>query len=190
MADGSAPNFLTISGRFVEAGPRRFSQKVDTFYLASTLDGKFAIRERDWFWNVNAVWSENHAHQVMTGNINAQKLTQALGPIAQCTAPCVPMNIFGGPGTITPEMLNFVQFVQRDRSDQTLADITVNISGSLFDLPAGPLGIAIGYEFRDSTAPSIPIRSWQPASVRTFPPSRVPDRSASTRSMASSASRS
>ena len=85
------------------------------------------------------------------GNVNAANLAQALGPVANCTGACVPFNIFGGAGSITPAMINYVTFTQRDRSEQTMTDATLNLTGTLLQLPAGPLGLATGYEFRRQT---------------------------------------
>ena len=75
----------------------------------------------------------------MLGNINAANLQQALGPVADCTGACVPFNIFGGVGSITPAMLDYVGFIQHDSSEQKMWDASANMSGSLFDLPGGPL---------------------------------------------------
>ncbi len=146
---GANNNVGAIFRRFLEGGPRRFNQTVDTYYGVATLDGKFAIGERDWFWDVNASYGRNEAEQTMFGNINSQLLRQALGPISGCTAPCVPFNLFGGFGSITPEMLNFVTFEQNDSSRQSQFDASANLSGSLFDLPGGPVGLAVGVEYRD-----------------------------------------
>jgi iron complex outermembrane receptor protein len=63
----------------------------------------------------------------------------------------VPFNIFGGEGSITQAMLDFVGFTQRDSSRQTLWDFSANISGGLFDLPGGTAAIAIGIEHRDQS---------------------------------------
>src|SRR3546814_14303210 len=68
--------------------------------------------------------------------------------IAGCTDPCVPFNLFGGAGSITQEMIDFVTFVQNDSSRQSTWDVTGNISGELFDLPGGPLGVAAGLQYR------------------------------------------
>ena len=46
-------------------------------------------------------------------------------------------------------MLDFVTFEQNDSSKQTQFDATANLTGSLFDLPGGPLGVAVGLEYRD-----------------------------------------
>ncbi|HKC01878.1 MAG TPA: TonB-dependent receptor [Sphingomicrobium sp.] len=150
-------NMQFIARRFVEGGPRRFSQKVDTNYLVATFDGSFVVGGRDWYWDLNGVYGHNRAKQRMLGNINADHLRQALGPVDDCTGlpgndgvgTCTPFNIFGGAGSITPEMIDFVTFTQRDRSKQDLYDATANISGELFDLPGGPLGLAAGAEYRE-----------------------------------------
>ncbi|HXH16546.1 MAG TPA: TonB-dependent receptor [Sphingomonas sp.] len=146
---GNAPaNYSTVRRRLVEAGQRTYSQTVDTMSATATLDGSFHIGEHKFYWDANAVLGFNDAKQLFTGNINAAKLQQALGPVANCTGACVPFNIFGGAGSVTPQMLAFVAFDERARSSQSLEDYTANLSGDLFDLPAGPVGIAIGYEHR------------------------------------------
>ena len=146
---GANNNVGAIFRRFVEGGPRRFNQTVDTYYGVATLDGEFGVGDRQWFWDVNAAYGRNKAEQDMFGNIDSSKLRQALGPLAGCTSPCVPFNLFGGAGSITPEMINFVSFEQNDSSKQTQLDLTANLSGSLFQLPGGPLGLAVGAEYRD-----------------------------------------
>ncbi|MFJ5932299.1 TonB-dependent receptor domain-containing protein [Sphingomonas sp. NPDC092440] len=146
--NGQPATYSFIARRLVEAGQRTYTQDVDTFSVTGTLDGKFRLFGHTWYWDANAVLGLNDAHQLFTGNINAAKLAQALGPVSQCTGPCVPFNIFGGIGSVTPAMLAFVGFDERDRSRQRLNDYEVNLSGALFDLPGGPLGVALGYEHR------------------------------------------
>jgi iron complex outermembrane recepter protein len=145
---GANNNVNAIFRRFVEGGPRRFSQTVDTIYGVGTVDGRFGMGGRDWYWDVNASYGHNKAKQAMQGNIDSSKLRQALGPVASCTAPCVPFNLFGGEGSITQPMIDFVTFEQNDSSRQSQFDVTANLSGSLLDLPGGPLGLAVGVEYR------------------------------------------
>jgi iron complex outermembrane receptor protein len=145
----NASNYSFVARRLVEGGPRHYAQRVDSYYGTATLSGKFQLLSHDWFWDVNGIYGTSHAQQSVSGNVNAAKVQQALGPLANCTDPCVPLNIFGGAGSITPAMYNFIAFTQHDRSMQRLWDATANLTGQLFDLPAGPVGVALGYEHRD-----------------------------------------
>jgi iron complex outermembrane receptor protein len=147
-ANGQPATYSLIGRRLVEAGQRTYNQTVDTVSVTGTIDGRFQLFGRNWYYDANAVIGFNDAHQLFTGNLNTAKLAQALGPVSQCTGDCVPFNIFGGQGSITPEMLAFVAFDERSRSQQKLRDYTLNVSGELFDLPGGPVGVALGYEHR------------------------------------------
>lgn len=148
--DLDSSNFAFIGRRVLEAGPRRFAQRVNTYYGTATLDGKLAFGNSDWFWDVNAFIGRNKAKQAFQGDVNAQKLAIALGPVDVCTATpgCVPFNIFGGEGSITQAMLDYVGYTERNSSKQDLWGATANISGKLFSLPGGELGIAAGAEYR------------------------------------------
>ena len=149
--NGQVANYDFILRRFVEGGPRRFSQKVDTSYIVGTFDGSFNVGGRDWYWDINGVYGHNQAKQRMLGNINSNNLRIALGPLATCQATpgCVPFNMFGGGGSITQEMMDYVMFIQNDESEQDMWDATANVSGELFELPGGPLGLAMGVEYRE-----------------------------------------
>jgi iron complex outermembrane recepter protein len=145
--DGNSPDF-GLGRRPIEGGPRVFRQSVDTKYYATGLNGDLGFGDHQFFWDVNYVDSTNNASQTVNGTYNIRHIMNALGPAEQCTAPCVPLDLFGGPGTITPEMLDYIQFVENDRSKQKLQMWTANISGNLFQLPAGMLDAAAGYEHR------------------------------------------
>lgn len=142
-------NYTAIFRRLVEAGQRTYNQTVDTWSVTGTIDGKFDLFGRNWYYDANVVLATNEARQLFTGNVNAARLKQALGPVSQCTDACVPFNFFGGLGSITPAMLAFVGFDERSRSEQSLRDYTLNVSGELFDLPGGAVAVALGYEHRD-----------------------------------------
>ena len=149
--------FLLLGRRPLEIGPRIFSQNVNTWYVGAGFQGEFTLAERNFFWDFNVAWAENRADQTKQGAINIVRVAQALGPVDQCAgAPngCVPLNLFGGQGpdgtgSITQEMIDFFGFTQKDTSGQELFDLTVNVSGDVVDLPAGPLAFALGFEYRD-----------------------------------------
>ncbi|HBK55010.1 MAG TPA: TonB-dependent receptor [Xanthomonadales bacterium] len=144
----SGQNFFLLGRRPVEGGPRIFEQDVETIYFATGLEGSFDLGERTYFWDANYVRGENEAKQTTFGSYNLARIAQGLGPVANCTAPCVPINLFGGAGTLTRQMLDFIQPTLTDVSENNLEMFTANLSGDLFDLPAGALSFAVGYEHR------------------------------------------
>jgi iron complex outermembrane receptor protein len=69
---------------------------------------------------------------------------------------CVPFNIIGGPSASTPEALNYVMSAGSRTYGNTTKSWLGDITGTLFDLPAGPLGMAAGLEYRDQSGYTIP----------------------------------
>ena len=168
-----------ITRRPIEAGPRVFNQNVDTWHLAATLDGSFEMNDSTWYWDLHSSWSQNQANQRKTGAFNARNLFYANGDPDDCAATpgCVQFNWFGGQGSngegsITQEMLDYVTFVQKDESEQKMFNFAANISGDVADLPAGPLSVAFGFEYRDEEGFFIPdsiVSSGETAGVLSSP---------------------
>ena len=146
----SSGNMSLIGRRPVEGGARVFEQQVDTTYFATGLVGNFQAADRSWYWDVNGMYSKNKAEQTNYGSYDIYNVNMALGDPAVCAATpgCVPLNIFGGAGSITPDMLRWIQPVVRDRSQNELSLFTANLSSDLFTLPAGPVSFATGLEHR------------------------------------------
>ncbi len=153
-------NGFLIGRRPLEAGPRVFSEDVNTFRFSGGFNGTFEAMSRVFDWDVNYIYATNDAKRITHGLFNTSRLIEALG--GNCTSPCVPFNVFGGQGpsgtdyqgtngtgTITPDMLNYVLFTAQDENQNTMRNYTANISGDLADLWAGPLGFAAGYEYRE-----------------------------------------
>lgn len=154
--DAGDVNFVFAGRRPLEGGPRIFDQTVETWYASAGLQGEFDALSRTFYWDLNTLKSENRADQVKQGGYNSAHIALALGPVDTCEAVngCVPLDFFGGQGadgsgTITPEMLDWIGFVQKDLSEQELFSVSGNISGHLFELPAGPLQFAAGFEHRE-----------------------------------------
>src|SRR4029079_4464325 len=89
------------------------------------------------------------------------RVTLAVGPsffdangVAHCGTPdaliagCVPLNLFGGPDAITPDMVaNLGTFLHDDISGQ-VTDLDARVDGELIRLPAGEMHFAAGAERR------------------------------------------
>jgi iron complex outermembrane receptor protein len=165
--------------RPIEAGPRIFEQDVDTYFISGGLDGEFEFADRQFYWDVTAAYSKNQASQNKHGAFNSAHLKRALGPLDECNDNCVPFNYTGGQGadgqgTITQEMLDYVGFIQKDESEQELTNYLFNLSGTVLELPAGSLGFALGYEYRDqkgSFTPDSVVTAGESAGVPSSPTS-------------------
>lgn len=148
--DLTPENILLVARRPVEGGPRQFYQDVDTWYFGAGLEGAFDLGDNGYFWDLNYARSQNEADQTNFGSYNIRRISTALGPISGCQADpaCTPLDIFSGPGSITPAMLAYIQPVIHDSSQNELQLVSANISGDLFQMPAGPLAFAAGTEYR------------------------------------------
>jgi outer membrane receptor protein involved in Fe transport len=67
---------------------------------------------------------------------------------------CVPLNIFGP--KISPEGISFITGRTTSSQSATMQVASGVITGTLFDLPAGPVGFAAGVEWRDVSAFFVP----------------------------------
>ena len=141
---------VELGRRPVEAGQRLFNQNVETAQFSGVFKGYFNLGGNEWDWDVGYTYGDNNQTTLTSGLFNTANLATALDSpgFASCAsqAACVPFNIFGGAGSITPAMLNYVLFEAHDVTQTQMRDYTGNINGSLADLPAGPLGMALGYE--------------------------------------------
>jgi iron complex outermembrane receptor protein len=154
VATGPNANLGFVTRRPIEAGPRIFTQDVDTWYFGAGLRGNFHMLDSDYRWDVNFVDSANKANQHFTGGYNLGNIQVALGDPAVCAAiaNCTPLDLFGGQGRpITPAQLKFIGATQIDSSEQVLRVVSANITGHPFSIQDRPVGIAIGAEHRNYT---------------------------------------
>ena len=150
---------LLINRRYVELGPRYYD--FDTRTLQYTLGLKGAITDD---WTYDAYGSRGNADQVGTRrNWGSQsKMVQALNALNKttCVNPangCVPLNVFGGAGSITPAQLDFInlstvmlQAVQQDVAALTFSGGLGN--GLASPLAKQPVSVALSIEQRNVLA--------------------------------------
>ncbi len=70
---------------------------------------------------------------------------------------CVPINLFNGPNSVTPEAVDFIteRTTTKARLEQIVASAAVNgDTGAFFNLPGGPLQFAFGGEYREEKSRS------------------------------------
>jgi iron complex outermembrane receptor protein len=145
---GTTIGMRNMAKRFTETGGRSFNQDVSTYRFGAGFEGNFEAIGRVWDWNVNYTFTDTTEMDVTYGLLSTTRLKTALGPVASCISPCVPLNFFGGDGGITQAQLDYVTFNAHDNLGTTMRNYSANISGEIFDLPAGPVGLAAGFEYR------------------------------------------
>ena len=158
---GNCDLLLRIGRRLSEAGNRTFTQKVDDYEFNTGLHGFVEAGSREWDWDVNYGFASNYESDNDAGVLNTQRMQDELGlpgqvPCAGAGADCVPLNLFGGQGSITPKMLQYMLFEQHDVLSTNMRDYTANATGDLMDLPAGPLSAAFGLESLETDGYSHP----------------------------------
>jgi iron complex outermembrane recepter protein len=158
--------------------PRVDKPTSTTWRFAASLDGSFEAGERIFDWDVNYLYNNNKVTQENYGNLNLARVRQAVGPsflnadgVVQCgtaaapipLAQCVPWNPFipygrvGDGGLTGNQALIDFMFQTLNSSGETKTQIfAANLAGSLFTLPGGDLGFAIGAESRKETGKFIP----------------------------------
>ncbi|MFU8815041.1 MAG: TonB-dependent receptor domain-containing protein, partial [Pseudomonadales bacterium] len=151
------PEEITVQlrRRFVELGPRINQHENDMFQYTFGVRGDITDS-----WSYDAYWSHGESDQARTqadwGSFS--KVQQALRVTdlsAGCADPsngCVPLNLFGAAGSITPEMLAFINLdsIARRQVEQDVASGFV--TGDLGDIRSPwsqyPVGVAVGAEYR------------------------------------------
>nr|WP_010133657.1 TonB-dependent receptor [Microbulbifer agarilyticus] len=164
-ADGETMVLDDWRRRMLETGGRDQVHETNTHQLTLAVAGELG----DWNWDLSALYGENDANVIDKGYFNLERVAEAVGPTfvdgagnILCSSDgteagvidgCVPLNVFGEPGTdteITQEMLQYISgnYVSITEGGNDMAAVQFNMSGGLMDLPAGELGMAFGVEHR------------------------------------------
>jgi iron complex outermembrane recepter protein len=156
----------SLGRRFVEQPTRGFTQDLDMWRVLAGIEGTM----RDWTWRLAYARSESDTESVESGLLLRTRLVPALGPSgpddsgrivcgardpatgrvpsANIIPDCVPLNLFGGAGTITQEQLDYLSapLVNSGTNEQELAEGV--LSGQWGQLFGQDLQWALGAEYR------------------------------------------
>ena len=163
-SDGDGLRDTGFARRLTEFGTRNGQTTRDFLRFVVGFEGTLADR---FNWDLSYNYGQVTENQVSNGQVNVVNFRNALAAMtdvddvngnglttdvicvdAEARANgCVPINIFGK-GAITPEAIEYIAAQQSLQTDIKQQVVQGNISGSLFELPAGPLGVALGFEYR------------------------------------------
>ena len=169
--------------RFWEV-PRTTRSELDTYRVALGLDGTLNFGDNQWNWDVGVLSNENTINKYGRGDAYTPALKNALGPsylntttgrveCGSAAAPiaygssfgdgeCIPFNPFlpygeAGQGSLADAGLQTYLFPEyHDTGKTKTTDYTANLAGTLFNLPAGGVGLAVGLEHRSETGRFVP----------------------------------
>jgi iron complex outermembrane receptor protein len=150
---------LLVNRRFVELGPRFNNFDNKTLQYTIGLKGEIA-----YDWTYDASWTRGTADQVQTRQNwgSLAKVGQALNALSKTTCVsatngCVPLNVFGAAGSITPEQLAFINqtavLMQSVEQDVALISVSGNLGNTLRSpLAEDPISVALSAERRTVAA--------------------------------------
>lgn len=157
--------------------PRTTRSDLETYRFAGTFSGIFEIGSKIWDWDVGALINRNNVTKTGHGDMSLIASRQALGPsfinadgVAQCGSaaspiplancrpwnPLLPNGVAGQGSLSDPELQKFLFPYFTDTGTTRTTSYTANLAGSLFEMPAGDLGIAVGYEHRKEQGRFVP----------------------------------
>lgn len=137
-------DFSDVRRRFVEASNRNFLQDVNTYRLVLGLEHEFMGFEGDLAFS----YGRSGGTSINEGRFILSNVRMALGPDSECTGPCVPLDLLHGAGTITQDMLDYISFTGIGKGFTQQKILQYNVTGSVAELPAGPVGVAAGVSSR------------------------------------------
>lgn len=159
------PNYQTVNStiqrRLIEGGPR-ISQ-----YTTQVFDYRLGVRgsiSPHLSYDVNGSYGESENRQAISGYAGTSLVRDALLATNTTTcisgnAGCVPLNIFGPAGSITPTMVSSIVEPSSVVNRATIAQAHAQLSGDFgYTSPFGtdPVSFAVGSEYRKYTASQDP----------------------------------
>ena len=149
---------MQLRRRTLELGPRTEQYDTEHFMFLAGARGQLV---GDWNYDVSFQYGESNRTTVRDGYTNLTNIQNALDSVDGVTcrngdATCVPIDLFGGFGTITPAMAGYARAIalQQQKYDQSVGIIALDGPVDFVQLPTAstPLALSVGFETRDEFA--------------------------------------
>ncbi|TQV70957.1 TonB-dependent receptor [Aliikangiella marina] len=150
------------SRRRMAESARVFKQDVTQFQYVVGLQGYLT---ETWEYELSYNYGYRHRTDQDSGQYSGERLSLALGPSfldttsnqVVCGTPaapianCVSLNLFGDTGTVTQEMLDYIQVTLVDQYTTELEVYNGFVTGDIFELPGGTASMVLGYEHQKNS---------------------------------------
>jgi outer membrane receptor protein involved in Fe transport len=147
-------DITSFAKRSTDAGPRILDYNVDQWQATTGLKGTIFDR---FDWNLAFNYGRLDLANTNRGYLDFSKVFQQIGPsfiaadgtptCGTAAAPipnCTPINVFGHTGSTLGALAATVNDVTR----QDQSEVTFDVNGDLFKLPAGMVSADLGFEYR------------------------------------------
>ncbi|MGQ0836570.1 MAG: TonB-dependent receptor domain-containing protein [Gammaproteobacteria bacterium] len=161
--DGADDLLIAYRRRTVEFGERATSYDNNAFQL---LLGQAGAIVGDWEYDVSFSYGESDRTNTNSGYTNLANLANAVDAVSTTTcrnpsaAGCVPIDLFGGAGSITDAMAAYssATALEQQSYQQQIANASVSGPVNALQIPsaATPLAVSFGVEYREETAQTTP----------------------------------
>jgi iron complex outermembrane receptor protein len=154
-ADGNNLVPLNINRRLLDFGPRTSDQTREFSRFVAGLKGPLTDG-LNWevFYNQGDVTIiDDQGGGVLIENFNNAFLTNPANPFDCAVADprCVTINPFGL-NSLTQPMIDYIYTDLTNRTTLSQKQLAASLAGTLFKLPAGDVGIAVGAEYREESS--------------------------------------
>lgn len=147
---------VRLRRRTLELGPRTERYDSDIFQITTGFRGTLYA---DWGFDFSYQYGESNRTTVRDGYTNVSNINDALdtrdGVTCAVGGTCVPIDLFGGFGTITEEMAGYATAIalQQQKYEQEIISFVVDGPVDFVELPTAgaPLAMSFGFESREET---------------------------------------
>ncbi|MEM7671770.1 MAG: TonB-dependent receptor [Verrucomicrobiota bacterium] len=141
-------DIVDLRWRMIESGNRINDLTIQYPRLVAGLRGDIGF---DWSWESAVMYSKSDLSNLNRNSVQDQLLQDALNGVV-IDGETLYANPFG---TNDPRVIDYFTISNPNNDSYEVLIADVSASGVLYELPAGPLGIALGMEYREDTLESI-----------------------------------
>lgn len=161
--DGDGLKDYNFTRRLSDVANRGNVANRDTFRFLTGLKGDL---NKTWSYDSYIAYGFTKEAQNGTGQVNAANFRYALEVIPDANgnpvcrdavaraSGCVPVNVFGA-NTISPAAAQYIHAPSTLNTRITQSFAGATLSGEPFEMPAGPVGVAFGVEYRKETSSDV-----------------------------------
>jgi outer membrane receptor protein involved in Fe transport len=153
---------LVYQRRTTEFGPRSTTFDTNWFQIQTGMRGQITD---SWDYDISIAHGQSVQTQISAGYTNLANLVNAINAVDPnvCRTgggACVPINLWGAPGGITPAMVGYssASAVEKRKYEQTIvqAIATGSIEAAKTPWSSTPLGLSVGMEYREEFGGTTP----------------------------------